>query len=78
MAQPITTPGLPLTWTKSSYTSAEGGNCLEWSPSTAKAAGTVPVRDSKDPDGPVLTFTPAAFAAFVTGIKANAYSGLRQ
>ncbi|MEU2789408.1 DUF397 domain-containing protein [Streptomyces sp. NPDC007100] len=64
----------PAQWAKSSYTSAEGGNCLEWSPSTAEATGTVPVRDSKHPRGPVLAFPADAFADFVDGVKAGAFS----
>ncbi|WP_461007014.1 DUF397 domain-containing protein [Streptomyces capparidis] len=49
------------TWTKSSHSGSTGGDCLE----VAAAQGVVAVRDSKDPDGPALTFTPEAFAAFV-------------
>ncbi|MDH6137722.1 hypothetical protein P3T37_007155 [Kitasatospora sp. MAA4] len=30
-----------------------------------------PVRDSKDPEGPALTLTTAAFTSFVAGIKAG-------
>ncbi|MFF8330466.1 DUF397 domain-containing protein, partial [Streptomyces cacaoi] len=44
----------PTRWVKSSYSSPEGGNCLEWSPASAAANGPVPVRDSKNPEGPVL------------------------
>ncbi|MFE7188070.1 DUF397 domain-containing protein [Kitasatospora sp. NPDC057541] len=29
----------------------------------------VPVRDSKDPNGPALTFTPAAWASFLTALR---------
>ncbi|MEU3404696.1 DUF397 domain-containing protein [Streptomyces sp. NPDC006670] len=53
-------------WFKSSY-SDNGGNCVEVATNTP---GVVPVRDSKTPGGPVLNFQPAAFAAFVAGIKA--------
>lgn len=31
------------------------------------------VRDSKDPAGPVLTFTPTEWAAFVAGVKAGEF-----
>ncbi|GAA2139779.1 hypothetical protein GCM10009802_49810 [Streptomyces synnematoformans] len=31
----------------------------------------VPVRDSKDPDGPALVFEAAAWSAFVTAVKAG-------
>jgi hypothetical protein len=34
-----------------------------------RRAGGVEVRDSKDPDGPVLRFTPAEFAAFLDGAR---------
>ncbi|WP_030022798.1 DUF397 domain-containing protein [Streptomyces monomycini] len=51
-------------WFKSSY-SGNGGTCLEWAPSQAAVTGMVPVRDSKDPDGPVLMLYPAAFAGLV-------------
>ncbi|MFD4998099.1 DUF397 domain-containing protein [Streptomyces buecherae] len=55
-------------WIKSSY-STNGGNCVEWSPSTAAATGTIPVRDSKDPHGPSLAFDANVWTAFVTGVK---------
>lgn len=58
-------------WVKSSYSSQDGGNCVEWSPAHAGAHGTVPVRDSKDPNGPALMFGPATWSAFVTGIQAG-------
>lgn len=33
----------------------------------------VPVRDSKAPSGPVLTFPATAFSSFVAGIKAGEF-----
>jgi hypothetical protein len=42
-----------------------GENCVE----LATAAGVVAVRDSKDPDGPRLTFSGRAFAAFAAEVK---------
>ena len=39
-------------WRKSSYSGANGGNCVE----VADGPGSVLVRDSKDPDGPRLAF----------------------
>ncbi|MFJ1750129.1 DUF397 domain-containing protein [Streptomyces sp. NPDC088116] len=56
----------PTVWVKSSYTSHEGGNCVEWSPTYAHDYGVVPVRDSKAPQRRSLTFTPAAWSGFVT------------
>ncbi|MEV6316257.1 DUF397 domain-containing protein [Streptomyces sp. NPDC051776] len=47
-------------WRKSSH-SEEVGDCVE----IATAPHAVAIRDSKDPGGPVLTFSPASFAAFV-------------
>ncbi|MGX7760917.1 DUF397 domain-containing protein [Streptomyces angustmyceticus] len=61
----------PAQWIKSSYSSGEGGNCLEWSPAHAGTHGTVPVRDSKNPNGPAVTFHPTAWSAFVTGVQAG-------
>ncbi|MER6844599.1 DUF397 domain-containing protein [Streptomyces platensis] len=57
-------------WVKSSYSSQDGGDCVEWSPAHASAHGTVPVRDSKDPNGPALIFKSAAWSAFVADIQA--------
>ena len=48
-------------WRRSSYSGSNGGNCVE----LADVAGAVAVRDSKDPDGPVLLLTRAALRAAV-------------
>jgi hypothetical protein len=54
-----------LTWHKSSY-SVRADDCVE----VARAAeSVVAVRDSKDPDGPALVVSPAAFARFVRGLR---------
>jgi hypothetical protein len=50
-----------IQWRKSSYSSDQGGNCVEF----AELPATVAVRDSKTPAGPTLTLTPATFSAFV-------------
>ncbi|MEV7302024.1 DUF397 domain-containing protein [Streptomyces clavifer] len=47
-------------WFKSSYSGAEGGECVE-----VAAGALVHIRDSKQFDGPVMTVTPAAWAGFV-------------
>jgi hypothetical protein len=52
-------------WRKSSYTTSNGGDCVE----LASVPGTVAVRDSKDPDGPRLVFGRRAFAVFLTSVK---------
>ncbi|MYQ30809.1 DUF397 domain-containing protein, partial [Streptomyces sp. SID4956] len=48
----------PLVWTKSSYSTDEGPDCVE----AATTPATVLVRDSKTPHGPRLTLTPTAWA----------------
>jgi hypothetical protein len=57
-------------WFKSSYSGSNGGDCVEVA---ANLPGAVPVRDSKDPEGPALTFTAEGFAAFVAGVKGNGF-----
>ena len=58
-------------WRKSSYSGDNGGNCIE--AALGFIPGAVPVRDSKDPQGPALVFGDAAFAAFVTAVKAGEF-----
>ncbi|MDQ2874413.1 MAG: DUF397 domain-containing protein [Actinomycetota bacterium] len=53
-----------LDWRKSSYSSSSA-NCVE----IATVGLSIAVRDSKDPDGPVLLCTRAGMAAFVAGVK---------
>ena len=53
-------------WRTSSYSGGNGGTCVEVADNLP---GVVAVRDSKDPDGPVLTFTRADWSAFVTGVR---------
>ncbi|PWU49811.1 DUF397 domain-containing protein [Micromonospora sp. S4605] len=49
-------------WRKSSRSTNNGGACVEVADNLP---GVVAVRDSKDPTGPVLTFAPASWRAFV-------------
>jgi hypothetical protein len=56
----------PEIWRKSSY-SQGGGDCLEVATGHPTA---VPVRDSKNPEGPKLVFGAGSWAAFVDGVKA--------
>ncbi|MFJ2953319.1 DUF397 domain-containing protein [Streptomyces sp. NBC_00669] len=65
---------MPYTWRKSSY--SDGPNpdsCVEVADG---APGIVPVRDSKDPQGPVLTFTADAWTSFLTAVQANDFPTL--
>lgn len=59
---------MPLSrdWTKSSYSTPNGGNCVE---ARRPDLARVQVRDSKNPAGPALTFGPDAWAAFTARIK---------
>ena len=53
-------------WRKSSYSSDQGGNCVE----VAELAGDGrAVRDSKDPDGAVLSISSSQWASFVHGLR---------
>lgn len=56
-------------WRKSSYSSPQGGNCLE----VADLDGGRAVRDSKDLDGPAVRFTAAQWVAFTAGVRAGEF-----
>jgi hypothetical protein len=51
-------------WRKAS--ASGNGNCVEVA---ANLPGVVAVRDSKDPAGPALTFTPAARRSFTARLR---------
>ncbi|MFD6755347.1 DUF397 domain-containing protein [Micromonospora gifhornensis] len=53
-------------WRKSSR-SGNQGNCVEVA--DALPGGGVGVRDSKDPNGPVLTFSPTSWTTFTTSLR---------
>jgi hypothetical protein len=53
-----------LTWVKAQYSGANG-QCIE----IASTAGKIAIRDSKDPDGPILVYTPGEFKAFLHGAR---------
>lgn len=52
-------------WRKSSRSTGQGGECVE----VGEFLGQMLVRDSKNPAGPVLTFSPTAFEAFLTNVR---------
>lgn len=76
-----------LTWSKSSHSGSEGGNCLEvayhWRKSSysgdeggdcvevAAHPAAVQIRDSKLTGGPLLTVTPATWTAFLGSAVAH-------
>jgi hypothetical protein len=55
-------------WFKSSR-SGSNGQCTE----VRDRGDAIDVRDSKHPGGPVLTFAPDEWAAFVQGVKAGQF-----
>ena len=58
-----------LTWHKSSYSSDQGGNCIEVANHEKHRA----IRDSKNPVGPVLAITTAQWSAFTTAVQAGQF-----
>jgi hypothetical protein len=60
-----------LSWIKAKASTANGA-CVE----IAAASGNIAMRDSKDPAGPVLVYTPAEFAAFLDGARNGEFDGL--
>jgi hypothetical protein len=61
-------------WRTSSYSGGNGGQCVEVAAllSTLDCPAAVcAVRDSKDPEGPVLAFTPRQWRQFTAGVKAG-------
>jgi hypothetical protein len=57
-------------WQKSSASGTR--NCVE----ARAGGGGVEVRDSKNPGGPVLAYTPAEWAAFLHGVKRGEFDRL--
>ncbi|MGC5009649.1 DUF397 domain-containing protein [Streptosporangium sp. DT93] len=55
-------------WRKSSYSGGSSDNCVEVA---TNLPGLIAVRDSKDPAGPMLTFSPTTWNTFLTGIRSG-------
>jgi hypothetical protein len=49
-------------WRKSSWSSGDGGQCVEVA---SNLPGVIAVRDSKNPAGPALVFSPAEWRLFM-------------
>jgi hypothetical protein len=63
---------LNLNWRKARR-SMNNGNCTE----VATAAGMVAVRDSKDPQGPVLLYPATSWASFLSAAGNGRFDSLR-
>ncbi len=62
-------PGADLStavWRTSTRSGGNGGQCVQVA---RNLPGIVAVRDSKDPDGPALVFSRAAWAAFLAATR---------
>lgn len=56
-------------WRKARRSADNGGDCVEMAALTGGAA----VRDSKNPTGPALAFTPRERNAFIAGVKTGSF-----
>jgi hypothetical protein len=56
-------------WRKSTRSGSNGGNCVEVA---RNLPGVVAVRDSKNPDGPVLIVSTDEWAGFITRLRSTA------
>jgi hypothetical protein len=59
-------------WRKSSYSGGNGGACVEVaivSGGTEASGGAVALRDSKNPTGPALLFTPDEWREFTRAVR---------
>ncbi|MFB7593284.1 DUF397 domain-containing protein [Streptomyces sp. NPDC056160] len=66
---PSTTDLHAVRWLRSSY-STGANNCVETArPAAEPYAGLLAVRDSKDPDGPALLFSPGSWAEFTAAAR---------
>jgi hypothetical protein len=61
-----------VTWQKSGR-SNPSGNCVECA---ALPDGEVAVRNSRDPEGPALIYTPAEIEAFILGVRDGDFDNL--
>jgi hypothetical protein len=59
-------------WIKSSFSNATG-SCVE---TRSVVEDEICVRNSRDPEGPVLRFTKQEWTAFVAGVKAGEFDAI--
>ncbi len=58
----------PATWLRSSRCGVEG-QCVE----VAHDGQYIALRDSKDPHGPIIRYSPVAWTAFQTAVQAGTF-----
>jgi hypothetical protein len=67
-------PGAPeepvLNWKRSTFCSTS--SCVE----VTRMRNQIMVRDSKDPEGPALAYSPQEWSAFLSGVKHGEFDGL--
>jgi hypothetical protein len=61
-----------VTWLKSRYSNSQG-TCVELAD---LPGGDIALRNSRDPDGPALIYTPAEIDAFLRGAKDGEFDDL--
>lgn len=66
--------GTTHSWTKSSYSTGNGA-CVEIKSPVERV---IAVRDSKDPQGPALSFLPEAWGGFVELVSGGREPGFRR
>lgn len=59
-------------WVRATWSTGNGGACVE----CRRHHDMIEVRDSKDPDGPSLRFTPREWAAFLDGATKGEFTHL--
>ncbi len=63
-------------WRKSSYSGGNGGQCVEVAAVNGRQSGPAAVcavRDSKNPDGPVLAFSAGQWRLFTADVKVGRF-----
>ncbi len=58
-------------WRTSSYSGGNGGQCVEVATITSSPEPLYAIRDSKNPEGPALTFSPVQWRTFTATVKAG-------
>lgn len=63
------TPHQNITWRKSSFSGGTNGQCVLVGTVDDDPTTHIYLGDSKNPDGPVLSFAPTAWYRFLTAVK---------